>query len=157
MALTALGIGAIIGAGIFASIGTAISGDTGHLGAGSAIVVSILLAGFTSALVQVGAPPYYVYVLPQRLAKMVFVATTSWYFAAVNLMKVVPYFALGQFSASGLATSVVLMPLAVATNLLGIWLVRRTPTEIFYKLAHIFMFFIALELIRQGGMTMWRG
>ena len=50
MALTALGIGAIIGAGIFASIGTAISGDTGHLGAGSAIVVSILLAGFTSAL-----------------------------------------------------------------------------------------------------------
>ncbi len=50
MALTALGIGAIIGAGIFASIGTAISGDAGHLGAGSAIVISILLAGVTSAL-----------------------------------------------------------------------------------------------------------
>ena len=50
VALTALGIGAIIGAGIFAAIGTAISGDTGHLGAGSAIVVSIALAGVTSAL-----------------------------------------------------------------------------------------------------------
>jgi len=50
VALTALGIGAIIGAGIFAAIGTAIAGDSGHLGAGSAIVVSIGLAGITSAL-----------------------------------------------------------------------------------------------------------
>jgi APA family basic amino acid/polyamine antiporter len=48
--LTALGIGAIIGAGIFAAIGSAISGDAGHAGAGPAIVISILVAGVTSAL-----------------------------------------------------------------------------------------------------------
>ena len=52
--LTALGIGAIIGAGIFAAIGTAITGDAGHVGAGSAIVVSIVLAGVTSALAAIG-------------------------------------------------------------------------------------------------------
>ena len=51
--LTALGIGAVIGAGIFAAIGTAISGDAGHVGAGPAIVVSILLAGVTSALAAI--------------------------------------------------------------------------------------------------------
>jgi basic amino acid/polyamine antiporter, APA family len=51
--LTALGIGAVIGAGIFAAIGTAISGDAGHVGAGSAITVSILLAGATSALAAI--------------------------------------------------------------------------------------------------------
>ncbi len=51
--LTALGIGAIIGAGIFAAIGTAISGDAGHVGAGSAIVISIILAGITSALAAI--------------------------------------------------------------------------------------------------------
>jgi APA family basic amino acid/polyamine antiporter len=50
VALTALGIGAIVGAGIFASIGTAIAGDSGHVGAGPAIVLSIVLAGITSAL-----------------------------------------------------------------------------------------------------------
>lgn len=115
------------------------------------------LAGFTSALVQVGAPPYYVFVLPQRLAKMVFVSTTCWFFAAVNVMKIVPYVALGQFSTAGLWTSAALLPLAVATNLLGIWLVRRTPQELFYKLAYIMMFAIALELIRQGGMALLRG
>lgn len=115
------------------------------------------LAGFTSALVQVGAPPYYVYVLPQRLAKMVFVATTAWFFACCNLMKVVPYASLGQFSKAGFATSLVLVPLAIATNFLGIWLVRRTPTEVFYKLAYIMMFVISLELIRQGATTLLRG
>ncbi len=51
--LTALGVGAIIGAGIFAAIGTAISGDAGHAGAGSAIVISIILAGVTSALAAI--------------------------------------------------------------------------------------------------------
>jgi APA family basic amino acid/polyamine antiporter len=51
--LTALGVGAIIGAGIFVAIGSAITGDPGHPGAGSAIVVSILLAGVTSALAAI--------------------------------------------------------------------------------------------------------
>jgi APA family basic amino acid/polyamine antiporter len=53
VALTALGIGAIIGAGIFAAIGTAIAGDSGHVGAGSAIIISIVLAGVTSAFAAV--------------------------------------------------------------------------------------------------------
>ena len=48
-----------------------------------------------------------------------------------------PYFALGQFSANGLGTSLVLLPLAIATNLLGFWLVRVTPTELFYKIAYV--------------------
>jgi uncharacterized membrane protein YfcA len=54
-------------------------------------------------------------------------------------------------------TSTALVPLAVATNFFGIWLVRRTPQEVFYKLAYILMFLIALELIRQGGMAVLRG
>ena len=59
------------------------------------------LSSFTSALIHVGAPPYFAFVLPQRLEKMVYVATTVWFFAIVNWLKVVPYFALGQFSTGG--------------------------------------------------------
>jgi uncharacterized membrane protein YfcA len=109
------------------------------------------LAAFTSALIQVGAPPYFVFVLPQRLPKMVLVSTTAWVFAAINTMKIAPYLGLGQFSTAGLWTSAALVPLAVASNFLGIWLVRRTPQELFYKLAYVMMFLIALELIRRGG------
>src|SRR5256885_14549444 len=41
--LTALGVGATIGAGIFATVGTAIVGDPARPGAGPAIVLSMLL------------------------------------------------------------------------------------------------------------------
>jgi APA family basic amino acid/polyamine antiporter len=44
--LTALGVGAIIGAGIFASTGSAIAGGGEHIGAGPAIVLSFVLTAF---------------------------------------------------------------------------------------------------------------
>ena len=56
------------------------------------------LAGFTSTIIQVGAPPYQIHILPQRLDKLTLIGTTIIFFALVNVMKLVPYFALGQFS-----------------------------------------------------------
>ena len=88
--------------------------------------------------------------LPQRLDKLTLVGTTVIFFAILNLMKIVPYFALGQFSPRNLATSAVLLPLAVATNFLGIWLVRKTPTEAFYRIAYLLMLVIAIALLWQG-------
>jgi hypothetical protein len=88
--------------------------------------------------------------LPQRLEKFTLVGTTVIFFTILNWMKVIPYFALGQFSVRNLATSVVLLPLAVATNFLGIWLVRKTPTEQFYKIAYVLMLLIAITLLWQG-------
>ncbi|HSK09320.1 MAG TPA: amino acid permease [Vicinamibacterales bacterium] len=41
--LTILGIGAIVGAGIFSTIGTAAAGGAGHIGAGPAIILSFAL------------------------------------------------------------------------------------------------------------------
>jgi APA family basic amino acid/polyamine antiporter len=43
--LTALGVGAIIGAGIFSTVGTAAAGGADHLGAGPAIILSFVLTG----------------------------------------------------------------------------------------------------------------
>jgi uncharacterized membrane protein YfcA len=108
------------------------------------------LSGFTTTLIQIGAPPYYAFVLPQRLEKMIYVGTTVMFFAAANSMKVVPYMALGQFSTAGLTTSLVLFPLAIATNYLGIWLVRVTPEKIFYQITNVLVLLIGLELTRQG-------
>ena len=48
--LTALGIGAIIGTGIFVLIGTAIVGDVSRPGAGPGIVLSFILSGLTCVL-----------------------------------------------------------------------------------------------------------
>jgi hypothetical protein len=40
---------------------------------------------------------------------------------------------------------------------MGIWLVRRTPTELFYKIAYWLMFVISAELMRSGVMGIVRG
>jgi len=116
-----------------------------------------IMSGFTSTLCQAGGPPFQMHVLPQNLAKMTFVGTTALFFASVNALKVVPYFALGQFSTTGLSTSLALLPLAIATNFLGFWLVRITPQELFYKITMVLMFVIALELTRSGVTEMLRG
>jgi uncharacterized protein len=110
------------------------------------------LSGFTSMITHAGAPPFQMHMLPQRLDRIVFAATAGVFFAAVNAIKVLPYFMLGQFSTENLATSAVLFPFAIATNLLGIWLVRVMPTEWFYRIVYILVFLISLELIR-GGLT----
>jgi APA family basic amino acid/polyamine antiporter len=47
--LTALGIGAIIGAGIFSTVGTAAAGGAEHIGAGPAVAVSFLLTAVACA------------------------------------------------------------------------------------------------------------
>ena len=44
----------------------------------------------------------------------------------------------------------VALPVAVASNYAGIWLVRRTPAEMFFRIAYVLMFLISVELIRSA-------
>jgi uncharacterized membrane protein YfcA len=109
-----------------------------------------VLSGFTSTLAHAGAPPMKVHLLPQQLPKMVFLGTVTIYFAAVNSIKVVPFFFLGEFTPRVLAISLVLMPLAIGANLAGIWVVKRIPEHLFYRIAYILKFLVSLELMRSG-------
>jgi uncharacterized membrane protein YfcA len=108
------------------------------------------LSGFTSFMTQGGSPPFQIYVLPQRLPKLVLVGTTTIFFASVNAMKIVPYFMLGQFSPRNLSTSLLLLPIAIAANFAGVWLVRRTPTTVFYRIAYTLLTMISVTLLWQG-------
>jgi uncharacterized membrane protein YfcA len=114
-------------------------------------------AGFTSFLANTGGPPFQIYVLPQKLDKETFVGTYSLFFAVGNALKVVPYFLIGQLNATNVSTSLVLLPLAVVTNIAGVWLVRRTPTKFFYRIVYILIFLIGLELIYTGAAAVLRG
>jgi uncharacterized membrane protein YfcA len=108
------------------------------------------MAAFTSTLIQIGGPPYFAFMLPQRLEKMIFVGTTVWFFALVNVMKVAPYAGLGQFSTVGLATSAALIPVAIASNFAGVWLVRITPEAVFYRITNWLVLAIGLILTFQA-------
>ena len=114
------------------------------------------LSGFTSTLAQVGGPPYQIYALAQKMPKMTYVGTNALFFASMNWMKVIPYFALGQFSTKGLGTTLVLVPLAIVANQFGFWLVRRIPQDRFYTLTLWVMFLVSLALIRAGVVGLMR-
>ncbi len=108
------------------------------------------LAGFTSFVSHAGAPPFQWYVLPQRLDKMTYVGTTTIFFAIVNAVKLVPYWALGQFSPANVKFAMLLVLPAVAATLLGVHIVRLVAEELFFRLVMIALFLISLKLIADG-------
>jgi uncharacterized membrane protein YfcA len=68
------------------------------------------------------------------------------------VLKIPAYGALGQLTGENLAVGLLLLPVAIASNYAGIWLVRKTPGEMFFRIAYLLMFLISLELIR-GALT----
>jgi uncharacterized protein len=115
-------------------------------------VVFGVLGGFTTMLANAGGPAWQMHLLPQRLDKLTYVGTFTILFAASNIMKIPAYGALGQLTAENLAVGAALLPAAVLANYAGIWLVRRTPAELFFRIAYVLMFLISIELIR-GALT----
>lgn len=108
------------------------------------------VSGFTSFVSHGGAPPYQMYVVPQRLPKMVYAGTTTLAFAAINAIKLIPYAALGQLNPANLTVTAALMPVAVAATFAGVWLTRRLPEALFYKLVMAALFLISAKLTYDG-------
>jgi uncharacterized membrane protein YfcA len=108
------------------------------------------LSGYTSFVIHVGGPPFNMYALARGLPRDVFVGSAALFFAAANLVKVVPFIALGQLTLENVATAAVLFPLAVVANLAGIWLVRRMPAGLFYRLIYMLTFLVGCVLLVGG-------
>ncbi len=108
------------------------------------------LAGFTSFVSHAGGPPYNMFVLPQNLSKMVYAGTTTIVFAAVNLMKLPPYIALGQVNFSSLQTCVILAPIALVGAWSGYRLTKVVPEKLFFRAVEIALFVVALLLLRES-------
>lgn len=107
-------------------------------------------SGYTSFVAHAGGPPLMVYMLPQRLDKVTFVATVNLFFMIVNAAKLVPYAWLGQFSSSNLAASLLLAPLAPAGVWLGVWLQNRVNHTWFYRISQAGLFLTGVQLIYQS-------
>jgi uncharacterized membrane protein YfcA len=107
-------------------------------------------SGLTSTIAHAGGPPLSIYLLPQRLEKAQLVGTTVVFFAAVNFVKLVPYWWLGLFDARNLATSAVLIPLAPVGIWLGVTIMRRLPEAIFYRVCYSILLVVGAKLLWDG-------
>ena len=107
-------------------------------------------AGLTSQIAHAGAPPYQLYVMPQRLARDVLVGTTAIFFAAVNWIKVPAYAQLGQFTAVNAVASAALLPVAVVATFAGVRLVRRVDPDRFYVIVYWLTVLVGFKLLWDG-------
>ena len=104
-------------------------------------------SGFTSQIAHAGQPPFQMWVLPKGLPATTLVGTTAIFFAAINWLKTPAYLALGQFSRENLLAAAALMPVAIASTLAGVWLVRRVQPERFYAIIYVLMILVGAQLI----------
>lgn len=112
------------------------------------------VSGVTSFVAHAGGPPLQIYMLPLRLPKEVFIATTNLFFLLVNLIKLGPYFMLGQFSSENLWLCVVLAPCVPIGVYSGVYLQRRIDMNTFYTLLQAFLLLTGSVLIYQGLRTL---
>lgn len=108
------------------------------------------ISGYTSFVAHAGGPPYQIYTVPLRLPPRIFTGTSVAVFSIINLVKVGPYFALGQFDGQNLATSAALMPVALIATLAGVAIVKRMRAEVFYPIMYGMLFLLSVKLIWDG-------
>ncbi|UUP17262.1 sulfite exporter TauE/SafE family protein [Nitratireductor thuwali] len=113
------------------------------------------VAGFTSFVAHAGGPPYQVYTLQLKQDPKLFTGTSVIFFAVVNAVKLIPYFALGQFDATNLTASFILMPLAPLATLAGVWIIKRMRPQTFYPFMYAMVLIVAVKLIHDGVVSIW--
>lgn len=104
-------------------------------------------AGFTSTLAHAGGPPATIYLLPQQLPRHIFVGTSVIFFFLVNLVKLVPYSALGLLRVGNITTILILAPLTFLGVQLGVWLNKRFSDRYFTFVIYALLLLTGFELV----------
>ena len=107
-------------------------------------------AGVTSFISHTGGPPFQIYTLPLGMTPTVYAATTAFFFAIVNTLKLAPFWFLGTLSVSNLELSAILIPFGLVGVGVGVYLVRRISTRAFYTIAYVLILLLGIKLLYDG-------
>jgi uncharacterized protein len=108
------------------------------------------LAGFTSFSIHAGGPPFTMYLMPKQLSPQLFAGTAGIFFAVVNVVKLAPFYALGQFTTDNLLYSLVLVPLAPLGVKFGHFLVRSSTSSFYYSVTSFCLVLLGAKLLWDG-------
>ena len=87
------------------------------------------------------------YVLPQKLDKMTYAGTATIAFTIINVLKLPPYWIIGQINVGSLEKCVYLIPVALFGAWAGYRLTKILPQDVFFKAVEIALFLVSLKLI----------
>lgn len=113
------------------------------------------VAGYTSTMAHAAGPVITMYLLPQGMTKMRFVATTSLYYWYGNQIKLVPYFCLGMIDVQTLGANVALLPSVVVGAAVGVYLHHKVGEKHFSGVVNVLLFLAGLDLAIRAARTLW--
>lgn len=108
------------------------------------------VSGFTTFISHAGAPPFAIYMLPQKLDRTTYQATSVFFFASVNLLKLGPYATLGLLDTSNLMISLYLAPCVPVGMALGIWLHKKVSDLFFSRFMYAGLTILGVKLSWDG-------
>lgn len=108
------------------------------------------ISGFSSFISHAGGPPFQIYLLPQKLPKLVFAGTSALFFAAINLAKLGPYHQLQPYETEEMMGTWVLIPFALMGTVAGAYLTRKIADDWFFKWVQVGLLLISLKLIMDA-------
>jgi uncharacterized membrane protein YfcA len=108
------------------------------------------ISGYGSFIAHAGGAPFQVYGLPLKLPPREYTGAAVRFFAILNAIKLVPYFALGAFDTKNLYLSAILLPLAPLGTFAGAAVVKRMRMEVFYPWMYGMLFLAGVKLSWDG-------
>lgn len=110
-------------------------------------------AGISSTIAHAAGPLIQMYLLPQRLPKMSFVATTAAYFLILNQVKLVPFLVCGRIEVANLRLAAAMVPVIPVGVGVGYVLVRLMKPEHYVGLIYAILFVTSVMLMVKSVMS----
>jgi uncharacterized membrane protein YfcA len=109
-----------------------------------------IVAGFSSALAQIGGPPVTIYLLMQDITPRVFIATSALFFFILNWIKVPYYIYAHILSWQNIVQIIWLLPVVPVGVWVGKWLADKLNKETFEYVIIALLALTAILLIVRG-------
>ncbi len=109
-----------------------------------------IVAGFVSTISHSAGAVIALYLIPQNLSKLTFVATMALFLSGINLLKLAPYFSLQLINLESLQWDLLFVPLIPLGTLLGVWLNKRISQKVFTRIIQILVLITGLQLLNAN-------
>ncbi len=111
-------------------------------------------AGASSTLAHAAGPIIAMYLLPLKLERKLFVATTALYFFVLNSIKMPSYYAAGQFDHAEFTFTALFLPIVFAGAIFGFWVNKRMSDKLFTKIIYACTFVLGWYILVDGTMSL---
>ncbi|MGF1633646.1 MAG: sulfite exporter TauE/SafE family protein [Phycisphaerae bacterium] len=113
-------------------------------------------AGVSTTLAHAAGPIIAMYLLPLKLSRQAFVATSVGFFFVMNYLKLPGYWYAGMFQQVPWGIALAFVPLVFVGTVIGVWANTRMSDALFTKVVYVVTFGLGWYLLADGAWRLFR-